>query len=97
MADFTARNFRIVRKNTLIGFCEIETPGGMILVDVALHEKNGRNWLSMPARQFEKPDGEKGWSAYIKFRVRETGDKFQSAALPAVLRALGGAEGNYEL
>lgn len=94
MAQFIARNFRPLRKNTLRGFVEIETPSGLVISDVTLHEQNGRRWLSMPARQYEKDDGEKTWAPCVKFRDRDAAERFQSAALPAVLDAFQQAEGD---
>jgi hypothetical protein len=84
-----------MKKNTLLGFVEIETPSGLVINDVALHEKNGKHWLSMPARAYEK-NGEKSWIPYVKFKNRETTDKFQAAALPAVVSALKEAEGGHD-
>jgi hypothetical protein len=80
---FVVREFRSCPRNTLVGFLVIETPSGLVLRDVTLHEKGDARWISMPAKQYEK-DGAKSWIPYIEFATKESREKFQACALAAV-------------
>jgi hypothetical protein len=39
-------------KNTLRGFFTVAFPSGLIIRDCMLHEKNGKRWVSLPAREY---------------------------------------------
>ncbi|MFC1580021.1 hypothetical protein ACFL4N_03825 [Thermodesulfobacteriota bacterium] len=76
-------DFRKWKKNTLQGFLTLRMePSGLEIRDVCLHEKAGKRWLSMPAKQYLK-EGESTWVPYLKFADRERRDLFQEAALKA--------------
>jgi hypothetical protein len=52
------RNFRPLRKNTLVGFAEIHVAElDLTMKDVAIHEKNGSRWSAPPARPQLSKDG----------------------------------------
>ena len=76
-------DFRRYEKNTLRGFLTIQLePSGLQIADICLHQKNGKRWLSMPAKPYEK-DGETNWIPIVRFSDRENNDSFQEAALKA--------------
>ena len=59
--------FRRYEKNTLKGFIEVELPSGLIIKDITWHQKEDREWLGLPARQYDKEDGSKGWANLVEF------------------------------
>ena len=53
----TIEEFREMRRNTLLGFARVRLPSGLILHDVAVHQKEGRAWASPPGRPALGKDG----------------------------------------
>ena len=49
--------WRARQQNTLRGFATVELPSGLIIRDVAIHEKAGKWWASLPARPQLDADG----------------------------------------
>ena len=49
--------FRPMLRNTLIGFATIEHASGLVLVDVTMHEKDGRAWAAPPGKPMVAADG----------------------------------------
>jgi hypothetical protein len=84
--------FRPFRKNTLLGFCDLElSRTGLILRDCTLHEKCGKRWIAFPARSFIGHDGETKWTPLIEFaeNAGEARKQFQHQAVDAVLAVAG--------
>ncbi len=78
-------DFKSLNKNTLKGFLTIRmTSVGLEIRDIALHEKNGKRWLSMPAKPYKKPDGSQGWAYILDFFNKDLGKRFQKLALSAL-------------
>jgi hypothetical protein len=51
-------SFKPLRKNTLLGFCEIHILElDAMIKDIAIHEKNGSRWAAPPARPQISKDG----------------------------------------
>ena len=72
-------------KNTLQGFLTIRMTGvGLEIRDIALHRKNGRRWLQLPAKPYTKPDGGQGWSYILAFYEKKHFKQFQEVALTAL-------------
>ena len=80
---FVVRERRPYAKNTLIAFCVIQLPSGLVLRDLAVHQKGDSMWVAMPAREYQK-DGERSWSPIIEFADRESRVAFQEYALAAI-------------
>ena len=79
------QKFKAYTRNTLRGFLTIRLTGiGLEIRDLTLHEKNGKRWVSLPAKPYEKEDGSQGWSYIIKFYNEERGRQFQKAVLEAL-------------
>ena len=57
---------------------------GLEMRDLALHQKNGKRWLQLPAKPYEKPDGSKGWSYIVSFYEKKNYNQFQEVALKAL-------------
>jgi len=49
--------WRSMVRNTLRGFCVIELPSGLVIRDVAVHEKAGKFWANLLARPMLDADG----------------------------------------
>lgn len=78
-------DFRAHTKNTLRGFLTIRMTGiGLEIRDLALHEKNGKQWLQLPAKPYKKSDGGQGWSYILAFYDKHTFKKFQDVTLKAL-------------
>jgi len=77
--------FRAHTKNTLCGFLTIRMTGvGLEIRDIALHRKNGKQWLQLPAKPYQKPNGSQGWSYILAFYDKDTFKKFQEVTLKAL-------------
>jgi hypothetical protein len=81
---FIAFDWKAVQKNTLIGFCSLETPSGVIYRQVSVHQQNDSRWIGMPARPWQKSDGSTAYVQIIEFRDKAAKDRFQSLALAAI-------------
>jgi hypothetical protein len=82
------------RSNTLHGFCDVLlTETHLRIHDIALHEKNGKRWVSLPAKPQINREGlvlkdERGKVKYapvLAFEDRATADKFSTACIAAVI------------
>ncbi len=71
-------------KGTLQAFLTVRTRAGWEISGITLHEKGGRRWVSMPARQYKKEDGTEGWFPVIKLSDPQKWEAFQSAVLTAM-------------
>jgi hypothetical protein len=91
-AGFVVSNWRPYVRNTLVGFCSIELPSGMVIHECAFHRKADDRWLSLPAGKFEKSDGVTTWVPLVEFSSKEAKRRFQEQALAAIDRFLGGRQ-----
>jgi len=82
------RAWRVHKKNTLEGFLTVALPSGMILHDLTLHQRDEKQWIGMPAREWENNQGEKQYSRIIEFVDRAAADRFQVAVLEALTQYL---------
>ena len=76
--------FRQYEKNTLKGFLEVELPSGMLIRDISWHQRDDKEWISLPSRKFEKQDGSDGWSNLVDFVDSDTYWKFAKAVIDAL-------------
>lgn len=78
-------SFRPLEKNnTLRGFLTIRLSDvGLVVKDICLHEKNGKRWLSLPAKPYTKTDGGQAWASVLEFDKDSYWD-FQDAGLVAL-------------
>jgi hypothetical protein len=85
--------FTRMRRNTLIGFCEIKVAElQLVIKDIALHEKGKSRWAALPSKPMTKGDvvlkGDDNKIRYVpilQFANREVADAFSAAAIRAVL------------
>ncbi|HEY1863432.1 MAG TPA: hypothetical protein VGG77_07030 [Roseiarcus sp.] len=74
-------------KNTLRKIVSIElTRVGIVIHDCMLHEKNGKQWIAFPSREWRGQDGERRFSPIIEFAegATEARKRFQEMALAAL-------------
>jgi hypothetical protein len=88
------------QSNTLRGYFTLRLPFGIVLRDCSLHESGDRRWIRPPSKPQLDQDGrhrvnERGkrlCTPCVDIPDRATRDRFQTAALGAVVRLLGGEE-----
>jgi len=77
-------NFRPHNRNTLRGFLTVRlTNIGLEIRDATVHEKDGKRWIGLPAKPYEKEDGSQGWSYIVKFSDKDKWVQFQREVLEA--------------
>ena len=94
MSAILIRDWRPMRKNSLLGFARVELPSGMVIHDVTILTGERGPWASPPSKPMIGRDGtaltdDKGklrYSPVIEFASKEVRDRF-SAAVVAALRA----------
>ena len=75
-------DFRPYEKNTLQGFLTVLLSDmGLEIKDIALHRKDGKRWLQLPAKLYRKPDGSQGWSYIVSFNTKKDFKLFQEVTL----------------
>lgn len=80
------RGFKPFEKNTLRAFVTLKiSPPGLVVNDICLHTKNGRRWLSFPARPYQQ-DNTTRWLPIVLIEDREVLQQFQAAGLEAIDR-----------
>jgi hypothetical protein len=86
------RDFKPIRKNTLLGFFTLVLDSGLVIKECSLHEKENKRWLSFPGKPQLDKDGkamrdERGKVIYANILIVE--DWTRSAKLQElVLEAL---------
>ena len=81
------------QQNTLRGFVRVRLPSGMVLHDVAVHEKNGKYWASPAGKpQLDRNDtairenGKIKYAAIVSFETKAVGDRFSQQVVEALRR-----------
>ena len=86
-------NWRTCERNTLRGFADFFLPDLHLEIrDCAVHEKNDKAWVQLPARPqldqnrelIRDQNGKVQYSLILKFGDRQTADAFSAAALRAI-------------
>jgi hypothetical protein len=83
-----------IKNNFLTGFFSVVLPGGLVIHSLALHERDGRRRITMPAKPVSE-NGRTVWVSTIDFSGPEARNAFQDAILEALDRyfAAGSQEG----
>lgn len=85
MGGVQVKEFRPFQKNSLRGFATLLLPSiGLQIKDCTLHESNGKRWVSLPAKPYQKPDGSQAYSYIVSFPDRNVYESFQRQALQAI-------------
>jgi hypothetical protein len=80
-------DWKTFERNTLKGFFTLTLPSGLIIHDVALHERSGSRWISLPAREFIDKQGKKSFRPFLEFTDRGVAEVFREQALGALDRS----------
>jgi hypothetical protein len=79
---------RRFEKNTLKGFVDLQlTRVGLVIRDCCWHEKDGKEWVSFPARSYTDPGtGEVKWQPLVEFApgARKAREQFREQAIEAI-------------
>lgn len=94
--------FRAMQRNTLHGFATVELRNGLVVRDLAIHEKGGRWWVSFPARpvldaegrHIANHGGHKQYAALLGWRDRDLADRFSAAVIALIREVHPGAFGD---
>ena len=96
-----ASDWRPMSRNTLQGFVTLTLdPSGIVLRDCTLHQKEGRDWIGLPGRAQIDRDGQVRkdpttgkvlYAPVVEIPDRDARERFQQAALAAVLEHVGSA------
>lgn len=94
-------DWRECRRNTLLGFGDLQMDSGLIVKDVSFHAKDGSQWATPPGRPMldadrnviRGTDGKVAYSLAIDFVDKHTRRQWSDAAVRALSRYLGLAPG----
>lgn len=77
--------YKQINKGSLLGSMSIqfEEWGGLIIRDITLFQKDGKRWLSFPARAYEK-EGKTEYFQYVRFEDKAKHDEWQQKALKSL-------------
>lgn len=80
--------FKEFERNTLRGFLEVETREGYIIKNLTWHKKTDgekvSEWIGLPAREYVKEDGSKGWANIVDFATKNLYWDFTHTVLKAL-------------
>lgn len=88
-------DWKPIGKNTLLGFCRVRLPSGMILHDVAVHMKNGKSWATPAGKprlgrnglqMTDTATGKLLWTPIVAFETKQIGDRFSAQVVEALQR-----------
>jgi hypothetical protein len=88
----TLLDFKLIRRNTLVGFARVRLGRSLIISDITVHIRYGRRWAAMPAKPQISRDGtvlrdDGGKIKYAKvleWSDRDTADVFSDAVVAAI-------------
>lgn len=80
-------NLRRYEKNTLQGFADLELVNtGLVLRDCTWHKKDGKEWVSFPAKAYKTATGDTAWQPLVEFAqdAQQAREQFRKQALEAI-------------
>ncbi len=78
-------NYRPVNKGALLGFADFYIPKmGLEIFNCSLFQKDGRRWLSFPAKEHVDKEGAKKYTPLVRFRNKDHMEAFNKAANEAI-------------
>ena len=92
MSPIHIRDWRPLRKGSLVGFVKVELPSGMILNDVTVLSGDRGAWASPPSKPMIDRDGiamkdangKLKYSPVIEFASKEVRERFSNAVVEAL-------------
>ena len=83
--SITCTGFKSEVKGYKIGVASfIIEKWGFSLTNISVIQKDGKRWLSPPAKGVDGPDGNLLWTPYFNFLERKNWESFQEVALRAM-------------
>jgi hypothetical protein len=87
-------DFKLVRRNTLIGFAKVRVGRSLVFSDVPVNISHGRRWASLPAKPLIDREGQAlrdlsgkiRYSPIAEWTDRDVRDAFSAAVCAAVER-----------
>jgi hypothetical protein len=83
------KRFLKYTRNTLLGFVDVETPGGYIIKGLTFHRKGNSEWLGMPAKEYTNKEGQKGYAPMVDFATKNLYWEFCNDVIGALKEHLG--------
>ena len=95
MSGFLIRDWRPMRKNTLLGFAKVELPSGMILADVTVLVGERGPWASPPSKPMIGRDGtaikdaagKARYTPIVEFASKDIRERFSAGVVEAMRAA----------
>jgi len=95
MSTMKIRDWRPLRKNTLLGFAKTESPSGMIISDVTVLAGEKGPWASPPSKPMvdrtgavmKDANGKVRYVPIIEFTSKEIRDRWSAAVIAAMREA----------
>jgi hypothetical protein len=91
-----ALNWKSHQKGTLLGFFDLLLDSGLEVRGMTCHQKDGKSWVSFPAKPYEAEDGSTRYQSILRIPDDRRWKSFQEKAREAVakIRKNGGEEGS---
>lgn len=72
-------------RGSLLGFADLKYPSkGFVLQGCTLHQKDGKRWVNLPAKEFSDENGEKKFFSIFRFIDTSEFNEFKNQALKAI-------------
>jgi DNA-binding cell septation regulator SpoVG len=92
VSQFRIRDFRPLRKNSLLGFAKVELPSGMVIADVTILSGLNGPWASPPSKPMVGSDGialkdangKLRYMPIIEFTSKEIRNRFSTSVIEAL-------------
>jgi|GEM_PF-1580452 len=82
-------NLEVLNKGALVAKfnAKMHKLGGLIIRECTLFESNGKKWINLPSKQYEK-DGKTKYFSYLAYEDRAMDEKFKEKIMSAALEQL---------
>ncbi len=95
MSAVQIRDWRPLRKGSLLGFAKVELPSGMVLADVTILVGDRGPWASPPSKPLIDRDGmvikdangKTRYSPVVEFTSKDIREKFSAAVIESLRAA----------
>jgi hypothetical protein len=87
--------FRRFKKRSLLGFVDLQlTRVGLVIRDCCWHQKDGKGWISFPAKSYVDESGGTHWMPLVEFAegARKAREEFRKQAIEAIHAAVADEE-----
>lgn len=77
--------YKPINKGTLLGYVDLYIPKmGLEIYGCSFHQKDGRRWINFPSKEYTDEQGEKKYSATVRFREKSQMEDFSRVAKEAI-------------